>query len=185
MADPFRLRVLKALCATIKTVTPARTFTDPATGEPASFIHDLSDYQESGAARERVFRGREWFGANDPLPMVSVLEHPNALDALLAPASQPQVVGDIDILIQGFVEDDPEHPTDPAHRLAAEVISVIAEAAKRPHDILGFGHRMPCVSKLAIGSPVVRPADGVNSSQACFWLTLTLTLVEDRERPFA
>lgn len=183
--DPFRLRVLKALTAQIKTVTPGRTYLNPETGEDVGFLHDLSDYEEHGVTRARVFRGRELFGTTDPLPMVSVLEHPNALDALLAPDHDSQSVGDWDLLVQGFVTDDTENPTDPAHILAAEVIAVIAETAKRPHDILGLGYRMPAVTKLAIGKPVVRPADGVNSDQAFFWLTLTLTLAEDVEKPFA
>lgn len=174
MSDPFRLRVLKALTATIKTVTPGNGYT-----------FNLANWTEAGVTRERVFRGRELFGDTDPLPMVSVLEHPRALDAMLAPDNQPEAIGDWDLLIQGFVEDDPAHPTDPAHVLAAEVISVIAKAAKQPHNILGLGYQMPAISKLSIGSPVVRPADGVHSSQAFFWLTLTLTLVENRETPFA
>lgn len=185
MADPFRLRVLKALTNQIKTVTPDRTYPDPDTGAPAAFTNNLADYEEHGVTRARVFRGRELFGTTDPLPMVSVLEHPNALDAMLAPDHDSQSVGPWDLLVQGFVTDDPENPTDPAHVLAAEVIAVIAETAKQPHNILGLGYRMPAVSKLAIGKPVVRPADGVNSDQAFFWLTLTLTLVEDVEKPFA
>lgn len=187
MIDPFRLRVLKALSATIKTVGPAITYRDPATGEDVPFVNDLSDYPDPDDAtitRERVFRGRELFGTSDPLPMVSVLEHPRALDALLAPEGSQSAVGEWDLLVQGFVTDDPKHPTDPAYVLAAEVIAVIAKAAAQPRNILGLGFREPCVSKLAIGSPVVRPADGVNSDQAFFWLTLTLTLVEDRENPF-
>lgn len=174
MTDPFRLRVLKALTNTIKTVTPANGYTN-----------NLADWTEAGVTLSRVFRGRELFGDTDPLPMVSVLEHPRALDAMLAPESQPEAIGEWDLLVQGFVEDDPDHPTDPAHILAAEVISAIAKSAKQRHDILGLGYQMPAVTKLSIGSPVVRPADGVNSSQAFFWLTLTLTLVENRETPFA
>lgn len=188
MSDPFRLRVLKALSATIKTVTPGITYTHPETGEEVPFTNDLSDYPDPDDAtitRERVFRGRELFGSSDPLPMVSVLEHPRALDAMLAPEGSQSAVGEWDLLVQGFVADDPNHPTDPAHVLSAEVIAVLAKAATQTRDILGLGFREPCVTKMVIGSPVVRPADGVNSDQAFFWLTLTLTLVEDREKPFA
>lgn len=183
---PFRLRVLKALTDQIKTVTPSRTYLNTETGLYVPFMNNLADYAaDDGSTRERVFRGRELFGTTDPLPMVSILEHPRALDVISAPGHAQQTVTDWDLLVQGFVTDDPDHPTDPAHILAAEVISVIAEAAEMPHDILGLGYRQPAVTKLAIGSPVVRPADGMNSDQAFFWLTLTLTLAEDRKKPFA
>lgn len=185
--DPFRLRVLKALTAALKTITVAD-----------GYRHDLadkSDVQHGVTVTEAfVFRGRQQFGDDDPLPMVSVLEHPRALDALLAPGGEQDRIGEWDLLIQGFVKDDPDNPTDPAHRLAADVIVCLAKEGRRRKpsldggagepDILGLGFREPCVTKLAIGSPVVRPADGVNSSQSFFWLTLTLTLAEDPENPF-
>lgn len=182
--DPFRLRVLKAITAALKEVTVAN-----------GYKHDMMDVTEHDVPMARVFRGRQGFGATDPLPMLSLLEHPRALDALLAPAGEPDRVGEWDLLLQGFVEDDPENPTDPAHKLCADAIKRLAKEAKRrspPLDggrgepnILGLGGVEPCVTKLAIGSPVVRPADGVVSNQAFFWLTLTLTLVEDVEKPFA
>lgn len=172
---PFRLRVLYALTDAIKTVTPAN-----------GYGHDLSDYTQDGIVRERVFRGRELFGTTDPLPMVSVLEHPRALDAALAPdKTSSDRVGEWDILVQGFVEDDADHPTDPAYMLVADVVTAIAKAAAQPHNVLGLGFRQPCVSSLVIGSPIVRPADGVNSDQAFFWLTLTLKLSENVQTPFA
>ncbi|ESQ85510.1 hypothetical protein AEAC466_04245 [Asticcacaulis sp. AC466] len=184
--EPFRLRVLKAVCATIKTVTPTN-----------GYINDLADKIETingqATVTAKVFRGRELFGDSDPLPMVSVLEHPRALDALLAPDGGQDRVGEWDLLIQGFVKDDKENPTDPAHVLAAEVVKALAAETERKLDgalsrgrnLFGLGYQEPCVFKMAIGSPIVRPADGVNSSQAFFWLTLTLTLVEDQEKPFA
>lgn len=182
--DPFRLRVLKALTAAMKTITPAN-----------DYQHDLADQLEHGVMMARVFRGRQKFGDSDPTPMVSVLEHPRALDALLAPDGDNDRVGEWDLLIQGFVKDDPENPTDPAHHLVADVIACLAKEGKRRSpaldggrgepNILGLGGVEPCVTKLAIGSPVVRPADGVNSDCAFFWFTLTLTLAEDVEKPFA
>lgn len=187
MVDPFRLRVLKAITESLKTITEAN-----------GYLHDLADVTrtEHGAAIKKafVFRGRQQFGEGDPTPLVSVLEHPRALDAMMAPGQEQDRIGEWDLLIQGFVEDDPENPTDPAHRLVADVIACLAKAGRRRKpsldggagepNILGLGYLMPCVTKIAIGSPVVRPADGVNSSQAFFWLTLTLTLAENVEKPF-
>lgn len=173
-ADPFRLRVLKALCGVIEGVTPAN-----------GFSHDLSRYEdEGGTLRPRVFRGRDLFGTGDPIPMVSILEHPRALEPAQGGGGAPVSTGGWDLLVQGFVQDDPDNPTDPAHVLAAEVISVLAAERARRNDLLGLGFRMPCVTEIEIGSPVVRPADATISTQAFFVLTVTLTLVEDMGRPF-
>lgn len=193
--DPFRLRVLKALTAAIKTITPAN-----------DYRHDLADVTESQhgvtVTKASVFRGRQKFSAEgdgttegDPLPMVSVLEHPRALDALLEPDGDNDSIGAWDILIQGFVKDDSENPTDPAHHLVADVIACLAKEGRRRKpsldggrgepDILGLGSQEPCVTKLAIGKPVVRPGEAGVSDQSFFWLTLTLTLAEDVEKPFA
>lgn len=180
---PFRLRVLRALTACLKTITPAN-------GYQSNLSDFLPDDAETADLQSRVFRGRDQFGFNDPRPMVSILEHPRAIDALLAPNNHPERVGEWDILIQGFVTDDPENPTDPAHMLVADVQAALAkEAARRlagrAPDILGLGASCPCVTKLAIGSPVCRPADGEISDVAFFFLTVTLTLAEDASQPFA
>lgn len=174
MADPFRLRVLKAMTETIKTVTPANGYT-----------HDLSDYADDGGTqRPRVFRGRDKFGLSDPLPLVSVLEHPRALDNLMGSEGTSVSTGDWELIVQGFVEDDPENPTDPAHILAAEVIKAIIGARKKFNN-LGLGSRMPCVDDIEIGSYVVRPADDVISASAFFYMIVNLRLVEDLADPFA
>lgn len=52
MADPLRLRILKALTAEFEQMTDANG--------------------ESMAGK--VFRGRDHFGNDDPLPMISILE---------------------------------------------------------------------------------------------------------------
>jgi hypothetical protein len=183
--EPFRLTVKKSVCATLKTITPSN-----------GYHFDMSDstVTENGEeiTKERVFRGRQQFGDDDPLDMVSVLEHPRALDALVAPDGQDDRVGEWDLLIQGFVKDDPKHPTDPADYLAADVVKALASEYDRPlpgseslgRNLFNLGYQMPCVTKMTIGSPIVRPADGVNSSQAFFWLTLTLTLAENVSKPY-
>lgn len=175
MADPFRLRVLQSMTALIKTITPDN-----------GYQHDLSDFLADGVTKERVFRGRAEFGFGDPRPMVSVLEHPRALEQLLGTSASTSATGDWDLLIQGFAEDDPEHPTDPAHRLAADVIMCLAkEKATRQGNLLGFGARKPCVTNIKIGQAVVRPFDEGISDVAYFFLTVSLTLVEDQENPYA
>jgi len=175
MADSFRLRVMKAISAQIKTVTPA-----------AGFINDLSDYvDEAGRTAERVFRGRDIFSGNEILPFVSILEDFRSQDTLQASSGHTAAAGKWKILIQGFVKDDLDHPTDPAYELCAEVIVALVRAKKDRSNLLGLGNRMPCVTALEIGQPVVRPADGQISDAAFFYLPVTLTVVEDLENPFA
>lgn len=161
MTDSFRLRVLKALTTAIQKVTPAN-----------GYENDLS---------QAVFRGRTLFGENDPLPMVSVLEAPLQPDQLPVPKSSATIHGDWEILIQGFVVDDINNPTDPAHQLLAEVKQVLSVEMSRRDNILGLGTK---VDKLILGPGTCRPADEV-SSKAYFWLPLIVTLVEDLDDPFA
>lgn len=173
--DSFRLRVLKKLTDTVKTVTPANGYT-----------HNLADYaDEGGTLRPRVFRGRTLFGPSDPLPLVSILEHPRPLEQEESPRDFDTISrGPWELIVQGFVQDDPEHPTDPAHILVAEVIKAIVLQRKR-NDHLGFGNYMPCVTAIHIGQPLVRPGDDVISMSAFFYLPVTLDLSEDLADPFA
>lgn len=180
---PFRLRVLDAISDALKAVTPGN-----------GYQNDLSDFERESDGEEvtvaRVYRGRDQFGFNDPRPMVSILEHPRALDQLHGTQSAPNRAGDWELLIQGFVQDDPDHPTDPAHILAAEVTKRLVEEKVRVgnnHDtnILGLGSRKPCVTALEVGPAVCRPADEGISDVAYFFMTVRLSLAEDLENPFA
>lgn len=174
-ALPFRLRVLRAMTATLKTVTPAN-----------GFVANLSDFEEDGATRSRVYRGLDEFGPSDPRPLVNILEHPRALEQTQATGGGTSRTGDWDLLIQGFVQDDHENPTDPAHMLVADVIAALArEKRVNEGNLFGEGDRKPCVTDIKIGAQVVRPADGDISDVAFFFLTVTLVLVEDLENPFA
>ena len=155
MPDPFRLQVLKAITDTIKTVTPAN-----------GYEHDLS---------QAVFRGRVIFGAGDPLPMVSILEAPLQPDSYDTPEDSRDVWGELQLLVQGFVVDDLENPTDPAHKLMFEVKKALA-ATKERSNILELGTK---VTKLNIGQGVCRPADGQVSDKTYFWLPVSVTFVED------
>ena len=184
--DPFRLRVLKALTACLKEITPAN-----------GYRTDLSDFEatENGDTfmKARVYRGRNEFGSNDPRPMVSILEHPRALTPIYGTDDDTATHGGYELLIQGFANDDKDNPTDPAHVLAAEVVKrLVQEKARRTGknrdsdpNILGLGFTMPCVTGIDVGTPIVRPADGEVSDVAHFFLSVTLYLVEDQEDPFA
>lgn len=182
--DPFKLRVLKALTATLKAITPAN-----------GYVSDLSDFDPGdGVDTARVYRGRAWFGDNDPLPMVSVLEGVNPADEVAEPpASTPVAEYSWDILLQGWVTDDPLNPTDPAYLLLADVRQCLAAQAKRTlpndpteRDIFGLkaeGASRNEITGLRFGAGVVRPADDV-SSTAWFWLSVQVRVVDHAALPY-
>lgn len=169
MADPLRLRVMKALTSALQEITPANGYTV-----------DLS---------QSVFRGRMMFGDDDPIPMISILEPPVAPDQLPQPVDGTESNGDWDILVQGFVEDDPENPTDPAHVLLADVKKCLAavkaapEVTRRATGTAPAILEIPQITKLQVGAGVVRPADEI-SARAYFWLNLVFTIAEDLTNPY-
>lgn len=177
MADSFRKRVMKGLCAALKEITVAN-----------GYIHDLGDFEDSaGRTAERVFRGRDFFGDNDPLPMLSVLEDPRAPDPMNGSTTSGKSQNTFRVLIQGFVADDKEHPLDPAYDLSAEVIQALVVAKQASSGILGLDKalRAPCVMGLSIGQPVHRKGRDEVSDHAYFLVGVTLLLAEDLEKPFA
>lgn len=160
--DPFRLRVLKALTAALREITPAN-----------GYKHDLSS---------SVFRGRNLFGDDDPVPMVCILEASDEESQVDSPRGSGDQYGPWPLLIQGWSDDDSDNPTDPAHHLLADVKARLAVERQRDrgNDILGMGG---LVDKLDFSAGVVRPVDAW-SAKAYFWLRVDLTVVEDVTKPF-
>lgn len=163
MPDPFRLKVLKALTTCLEGITPAN-----------GYNHDLTG---------KVKRGRDIFGEDDPIPLVCILEAVEEKPQVLPPQQSPHSSGPWELQIQGFVEDDFDNPTDPAHRLMAEVKKRLVEERVRDRqaNIFGMSGR---VTELRISHGVVRPADEI-SGKAYFWLRMTLGLVENLSDPYA
>lgn len=179
---PFRLRVLHALTDALKEITPANGFNT-----------DLADFDPGdGYDKSRVYRGRAWFGEDDPIPMVSILE----ADISDEISGTPMNVGagryEWPLMVQGFVNDDPLNPTDPAYVLAADVVERLTTESRRKRsedptetDIFGIGTRgTNKLTGLRVGQPVVRPADDI-SAKAYFGLVVTLTTVEVGGAPYA
>lgn len=173
VALPYRLRVLKALTQIVGAVTPAN-----------GFSFDLGD---------KVFRGRDLFGDSDPLPMASILEVPVPPDELAVPDNTSYAYSDWDLLIQVFVEDDYQNPTDPAHILMAEVKQVLMRERKKrdniliqdedPFDLTSNG--VSTILDIRVGQGVVRPPDEGVSDKAYGVLKVTLRIIEDLDDPFA
>lgn len=180
---PFKLRALHALTDALKTITPAN-----------GYVSDLSDFDPGdGVAQARVFRGRAWFGDDDPIPMVSVLEGTSPADEVDDEPPVDTTTGEYDwtLLVQGFVNDDPQNPTDPAYVLMADVRRRLAAERKRKatgthqFDPLGLGLAgKNRIVGLTIGPGVVRPTDDV-SSKAYFWMTIVLRIVENASEPYS
>jgi hypothetical protein len=169
--DPFRLRVLIALTDALRSITVAN-----------GYRHDLAT---------SVFRGRDWFGADDPIPMLSILEQPLQPDQEVR---GDRSVGDWELLLQGWVDDDPTHPTDPGHRLMGDAKRCLikeknrlGEAGRTP-NVLGMGPGRGQgneVRSLSFGGGVVRPPETFVSAKAHFWLTVTLGVAENLNNPYA
>jgi hypothetical protein len=171
---PFRLKVLRQLTDVLKGITPDN-----------GYETDLSDYLDTaGRFGERVVRGRDRFSESDGMPLVSVLEDFRANNFGHGGDGSLAAKGEWKLLVQGFVKDDPVHRTDPAYVVAADVVKALIVARSDKYNLLGLGGVMPCVSEMKMEQPVVRPADGEISSTAYFFLSVTLTLVEDLENPF-
>lgn len=163
MADTFKLRVLKALTAALEEITTA-----------GGFQHDLAG---------KVYRGRLVLTEADGLPALAVNEPPQSPDEIQAPEGSALQVTRHPLLIQGFVKDNRDHPTDPAYNLLGDVQKRLAaeRTRARGNDVLGFGGKV----SLEIGQAVVRPPDSIVSDNSFFWLPVTLRYVEDFQNPFA
>lgn len=169
MADATRLQILKALSSLLEGIN----------GPAGGYVYDLTPTPE---VPRRVFRGRAIFGEDDPLPMISILEVPVPIEPDLSASDNVVQSTDWELIIQGFVDDNFEDPTDPAHPFLADVKRCLALEKRRDHgdDLLGFNNK---VHELQIGSGVVRPPDET-SSKAYFWLNIKLSIAEDLTTPY-
>lgn len=173
VTDPLRLHVIKQMCDVFREITPGN-----------GYILDFSGAEDTPA--NRVFRGRAVFGAKDPIPALSVLESPIPLDQIPSPADASESSGPWELVIQGFFEDDKDHPCDRAYVGLADVKKRLAIEKKKvsqnkaENGIFGLGR---VVIGMNIGQGVVRPPDEI-SAKAYFWLTLALDIAEDLEEPY-
>jgi len=173
ITNPLRLEIQKRLADVLREITPGN-----------GYVYDFSGAE--GTEDNKVFRGRAFFGDSDPVPMLSILESPIPLDQIPSPADSGYNSGSWELMIQGFMEDDHENPTDPAHVAMADVKKRLAlesqkVSARREED--GPFGLLDQVTRITIGTGVVRPPDEI-SAKAYFWLLIVLEIVEDVTDPY-
>lgn len=171
MNEPRQLDILKRLTAHIATISPA-----------SGWDFDLTT---------SVFRGRRVYGDNDPVPMVSIVEHLQG-DGDIATAGDFGHVSHENwlLLVQGWIKATSDHPTDDAYKLKAQVMSKLNEINRlSPSNgepmypaayLLGR-----TIESLRIGPGIVSgPMPEFSPVLAFFYLPLTVGLVVDNDDLF-
>ena len=169
MAEPVRLRIQRGICRVIAEISP-----------DGGYHYNLRPTEEIPC---RVFRGRVVFGDDDPLPMVSLLQAPIQPDQVPSKGANPSRTGPWELLLQGFVDDDFDNPTDPAEYLLADVQSRLAKEKLKLYDDESTMFGVKGVHDIHIGVGVVRPPDEI-SAKAYFWLPITLDVASDLSKPY-
>lgn len=160
--EPKRLRILQALSTILEGITVNNGY---------------------GVDVKGVYRGRAVFGANTPLPAISLIE-PNKTD--YGDFADENLMVRKDkwlVLVQGWVEDDPENPTDPAYRLAAAIEKRLSDV-NNP-KIPGSFRLRGLISGLTMAQPVCRPPEDAISSKAFCFLPIIIGLESDLTNPYA
>jgi hypothetical protein len=166
MADSLKLDILRALTAHLEGITPEN-----------GYSRDLAG---------RVFRGRAIFGAQDPVPALSILEAPRPTEAQYVAEDATLRAEDWVLLIQGWAEDDRQNPTDPAYQLMAEVERRLSDIMFTRHGVgQGAAYRLGGrIGELLVTPGICRPPDQI-SSRAYFYLPCVVKLAFDIRAPFA
>jgi hypothetical protein len=179
MADSRKLSVMKALTTHFEAINP--TNDDPALAPATPYAIDL---------RGKVSRGRLTFGPDELVdgPILSILEATKAIEPVSVAEGLVRK-SSWQLLIQGFVQDEKENPTDPAYDLLALVEMRLARVVQR--DKNGDGaypdeYRLDgLIDSLAIGDGIVRPSDPQVSPTAFFYLPVVVVLATDLRNPYA
>lgn len=175
-----KLNILKRLTTHLQAITP--DWTDlPAPMQGIVCPYNLS---------QSVYRGRLLFGKEVALPYLSIFEPVEQAEPLSPDFNVPIEKEDWLVLIQGFVADDRDNPTDPAYDLLAWVQMRLARLTLQksngaqggvyPNEYL-LGR---LISRVQFHIPIVRPGRDTVSDKAYFYLPLTLGNVTDLSMPF-
>lgn len=177
MSDPIKLQIAKAVTEGFKTITPTN-----------GYVSDMSDFDPGdGVETSRVYRGRAFFGDGDPVPMLSVLE--GGFDDEVVneqTVEKPTSQYWWPLIVQGWVLDDKDNPTDPAYVLLADVRKYLAaQFSRKGADGWNqyFGIDSNIVTGLRFGGGRVRPANEL-SAYAGFHLLVELEIVDKADKPY-
>lgn len=178
MADPKLLRAIMRLCDHLEQINP-----------------DNPDYPDCPFdLRGRVYRGRSILNIKDARAALSILEFPR--QDFTAPVGEHGIVRNDKpyFMLQGWPEDDPDNPSDPAYRLKAyceqHLARIIAEKenGRGPvHDaeyMLGMNGDERYLTSFAMAQGVVRPPEDAASRLAMFYMPLVLGIKTDLSDPW-
>lgn len=175
MADSWQLAILKALTTHLEGITPLN-----------GYAYDMST---------SVFRGRLIFGEDDPVPLISIVEH-LAADVTVDVAGLENVDRSETwvLLVQGWVEQTAGHPTDDAYNLKAATELRLSECIRMDDktgdamfpDAYMLGFHKTAIKGMSIGPGVVSTANRETASnKAFFYLPVGIGLVTTIYEPFA
>ena len=154
---PLKLQVLKALTEHLQGIVGP----------------DWGDFDLSAS----VFRGRNRFGENDPVTMLTILEAPRPDQGREGGENNASRSYEWSLLLQGWTTDDPVNPLDPCYYLQEQVerrLDMIV--AVKPGS--GFPRHPTAymlgglVSSFSHGPGVVRPPTDGLSSKAFLYMSL-------------
>ncbi len=137
----------------------------------------------------KVFRGRKYLPNDTGSTMVSILESPKP-DFAPTTAGSNNLKQDTlwTLLVQGFLPDTPEHPTDPAYEFMAAVeqrLSRMVACDKHDRPLYPDDYMLgKLVAGINLGPGVVRPPDKEISDTAFFYTPLVLKFISDPSNPY-
>lgn len=174
-------QLLLKLTAHIEGINPDNTFLNPDDDAQAPYPLDL---------RDKVFRGRVTFGEDVTAPFIALLEAPRQINPNGGGEASLELKEDWTLLIQGFADDDPRHPSDPAYLLLGFVQERLSRITKeKPNG--GRGGLYPnewrlggLVADIRYQIPIVRPGKDDVSDTAYFYMPISVGVVTDLSQPF-
>lgn len=158
-----RLNIVKAVTALLQEITP-----------------DNGHHTNIGP---NVFRGREGYQADDPLPMISIIEDPDMINAETEQRNPTIHDVELKLIIQGFAYEDSENPSDAVYELLADIKRVVAQEyvmnggrGELEKNLLGLGN---VVRSFQVGQGCVLPYDSdIGGTQAAM-LLVTIKYLDD------
>ena len=170
MADTKQLTILKRLTTLIEGITTANGY----------------DYDLAG----KVFRGKALFGASEVAPFVSILESLRP-DPAPSRAGSEKLIAEVEweLLIQGWVDTDPNNPTDALYGLKGAIekrLARIIQVDNQGSPLYPSDYRLNRILTSAyIGPGVVRAATPQTGGTEALYLPVVLCYKADVSDPWA